>query len=143
MIDRRVLLLGAGLVLLCPFGCRYIPESTFELSPASRLPKWIELPKGVTRGDVSVSMNYYILPWGGRARFLVQERSQRTLRDVTGSTQAEYFTVPGKSDESGYPSYQAVTVKGATELMEHRALEPVFYVTDDAAVWRYYRSLHR
>lgn len=34
-----------------------------------------------------------------------------------------------------YPSYEVITVKGITDIIEHRKMEPVFYVTDDPAVW--------
>lgn len=42
------------------------------------------------------------------------------------------------SDASGYPAYEAITVDGITEIIEHRKMEPVFYVTDDASVWAQY-----
>jgi hypothetical protein len=38
-------------------GCEYFPESTFELASESRLPKWIALPPGLTRADVSITMS--------------------------------------------------------------------------------------
>jgi hypothetical protein len=50
------------IVLLC--GCRYFPESKFELAPDSRLPKWFTLPKYLSRADVTVQMSYYIEPCG-------------------------------------------------------------------------------
>lgn len=48
------------IVLLC--GCRFFPESQFELAPDSRLPKWFTLPKNLSREDVTVQMSYYIEP---------------------------------------------------------------------------------
>jgi hypothetical protein len=36
----------------------------------------------------------------------------------------------------GYPAYEIITVKGITDIIEHRKMEPVFYVTDDPAVWK-------
>jgi hypothetical protein len=47
-------------VLLC--GCRFFPESQFELAPDSRLPKWFTLPTNLSREDVTVQMSYYIEP---------------------------------------------------------------------------------
>src|SRR5258708_4641864 len=38
-------------VLLC--SCGFFPESTFELAPSSRLPKWFKPPHGLTREDVT------------------------------------------------------------------------------------------
>jgi hypothetical protein len=36
----------------------------------------------------------------------------------------------------GYPSYELITVNGIIEIIEHRKMEPVFYITDDPAVWK-------
>jgi len=33
-----------------------------------------------------------------------------------------------------YPSYEIITVGKATEVIEHRKMGPVFYVTDEPAV---------
>ena len=48
------------IVLLC--GCRFFPESQFELAPDSRLPKWFPLPTNLSREDVTVQMSYYSEP---------------------------------------------------------------------------------
>jgi hypothetical protein len=36
----------------------------------------------------------------------------------------------------GYPSYELITVNGIIEIIEHRKMEAVFYITDDPAVWK-------
>jgi hypothetical protein len=46
------------------WGCRYFPESSFELAPDSRLPKWFKIPNELSRSDITVQMNYYIEPCG-------------------------------------------------------------------------------
>jgi hypothetical protein len=35
-----------------------------------------------------------------------------------------------------YPAYAAITVNGVTDIIEHRRMESIFYVTDDPAVWK-------
>ena len=47
-------------LLLC--GCRFFPESRFELAPDSRLPKWFTLPTNLSREEVTVQMSYYVEP---------------------------------------------------------------------------------
>ncbi len=47
-------------LLLC--GCRFFPESQFELAPDSRLPKWFTLPTNLSREEVTVQMSYYVQP---------------------------------------------------------------------------------
>src|ERR1035437_9961298 len=77
-IIRRIdkyLLLFVALTISCSaiVGCEYFPEATFELASDSRLPKWITLPPGLTRTDVSITMSYYITPWGRSATFILQD----------------------------------------------------------------------
>ena len=47
-------------LLLC--GCRFFPESRFELAPDSRLPKWFTIPTNLSREEVTVQMSYYVEP---------------------------------------------------------------------------------
>jgi hypothetical protein len=35
-----------------------------------------------------------------------------------------------------YPQYFAVTVDGITDIVEHKKMEPIFYMTDDPAIWK-------
>src|SRR5260370_28279158 len=59
-------LLGAAVAILASTiiyqGLRMFPESTFQLASESRLPKWITLPPGLTRSDVSIKMSYFTWP---------------------------------------------------------------------------------
>jgi hypothetical protein len=41
---------------------------------------------------------------------------------------------PVTSQGSPYPAYEIITVDGITDVIEHRKMEPLFYVTDDSAV---------
>jgi hypothetical protein len=52
------------LTIVLFWGCRYFPESSFDLAPDSRLPKWFAIPNGLSRSDITVQMNYYIEPCG-------------------------------------------------------------------------------
>src|ERR1035437_4418797 len=84
-IDKYLLILvaltipGSAIV-----GCEWFPESTFELASESRLPKWITLPPGLTRSDVSITMNDYITPWGRSATFILQDKKGKRLTKVYG-----------------------------------------------------------
>lgn len=33
-----------------------------------------------------------------------------------------------------YPSYEVITANGLSKAIEHRAMEPVFYISDDPTV---------
>lgn len=119
-------------------GCKYFPESSFKLANDSRLPKWITLPPGVERKDVELTMSYYSKPWGSDASFALQNY-KHVIQEVDGKLVCTRpFSLNGS--KSDYPGYEAVVVNGTTELIEHKRMEPIFYVTDDAAVWKYYSA---
>jgi hypothetical protein len=125
-------------------GLEYFPESTFKLSSESRLPKWVTPPSGLTRANVSLTMSYYSMPWGGSARFILQDANNKVIEKKDGKERCkEPFQLknPPQRFPSGYPAYGAITVKGITEIIEHRKMEPIFYVTDDAAVWKQYLAI--
>src|SRR5208337_448383 len=104
-------------------GCEYFPESTFELASESRLPKWITLPPGLTRADVSITMSYYVKPWGRSAIFILQDTKKRKLTKVGGKLKGlEPLKLknPPQGFPLGYPVYEVITVNGITDIVEHR-----------------------
>ena len=124
-------------ISLGAIGCRSFPESTFELARESRLPKWISLPPGLTRSDVSLTMNYYVKPWGRSTTFILRDRKGQILTKLDGKVKGSEpvrlkHSLPGVPP--GYPSYEVITVEDMTEVIEHRKMEPIFYVTDDPVV---------
>ena len=124
-------------------GCQYFPESTFKLASESRPPKWIALPPGSSRADVSITMRYYVKPWGSSATFVLEDTKGEILKKVDAKVKCkEPFQLknPPRGFASGYPSYEAITVDDTTEIIEHRKMEPIFYITDDTAVWKQYRE---
>jgi hypothetical protein len=143
-INRRILLFATlGILLFATVGCGLFSEATFKLAGDSRLPKWVSLPPGLQRANSSVMMTYYNLPWGGRAEFLLQDERSRTIDKKTGTIKCReplHLQTASPKSSSGYPSYEVITINGVTEIIEHRKMEPVFYVTDDAAIWKQYES---
>lgn len=121
-----------ALPVLLVKGCEYFPESSFELANDSRLPKWIVLPSGLGRSDVSLTMNYPSLPIMNDAQFILKDRHGKVIAKVSGKKQ-DLSTGRSLSD---YPAYVTITVNGVTDIIEHRRMEPIFYVTDDPAVWK-------
>ena len=132
-------LFGAVIVAGSLAGCEYIPESTFQLAKQSRVPKWITLPAGVARADVSLELDYYVTPLGGRAKFILRDSRKQAIGKQYGNTPC---TEPLRLKNARLldATYEPVTVDGVTEIMEHRQMEPGFYVTDDPAVWKQYRE---
>ena len=89
--------------------------------------------------DVSITMNYYSMPWGGRATFILQDTKRQIRTKVYGKTRGLgplQLKHPPPGFPPGYPSYEVITLNGITEIIEHRKMEPIFYITDDPAVWK-------
>ncbi len=143
---RRHLLSGILLAVVCftNTGCEFLAESTFKLADESRLPKCVTLPPGLTRADVSLTMSYYSMPWGGSAQFTLQNKNGQVMMKEDGKVRCkEPFQLKSSPQQSssGYPAYEPITVNGITEIIEHRRMEPIFFVTDNPAVWKQYQSI--
>lgn len=118
-------------------GCGLFPESSFSLANESRLPKWFTLLPNQTRANVTVTMDYYIDSSGRTATFTLRDSSGSVISKVTGKQKGleplqRSTRLPGYPE--GHPSYEIITVGGITEIIEHRKMEPIFYVTDDPEV---------
>jgi hypothetical protein len=138
-IDKLLLLFVVLTVVGSEIGCERFPESTFELAIQSRLPKWIALPPGLTRADASITMSYYVMPWGSNTVFILKDAKGQVRTKVHGKTRGlgpSQLKHPPQGFPSGYPLYEVITVNGITDIIEHRKMEPIFYVTDDPAVWK-------
>lgn len=121
----RVLFAAVSICVFCLLtGCL---ESSFQLADESRLPVWIKLPPGLKRQDVSLTLNYYTNPFGATARFILKNRRGDVLEEVSGTDKP----INGASE---YPSFVLVKVNGVSEIIEHRKMEPIFYVSDDASI---------
>jgi hypothetical protein len=138
-IDKLLLLFIALTIAGSAVGCEWLPEATFELASESRLPKWITLPPGLTRADVSITMNYYDMPWGRSATFILQDTKGKIRTKENGKLRGSgpnQLKHPPPGFPPSYPAYEVITVNGITDIIEHRKMEPIFYVTDDPAIWK-------
>jgi hypothetical protein len=84
-------------------------------------------------------MSYYVKPWGRSSTFILRDTKGQIRTKVNGKEKGSeplYLKHPPLGFPPGYPSYELITVNGITEIIEHRKMEPIFYVTDDPAVWK-------
>jgi hypothetical protein len=114
-------------------GCGFFPEASFSLASESRLPKWFEPLPSQGRANVSVTMDYYIDSSGRTAKLTLRDSSGRVISKVTGHLRG-LEPMHMRSQPTGHPSYEVITVGQVTEIIEHRRMEPMFYVTDNPAV---------
>jgi hypothetical protein len=113
-------------------------ESSFKLSDDSRLPKWFVLPEGKDRDNYSVQMELHSTMTGGKAVIKFYQDNELLPVQKYSITTDEQPQIRSRSiaDASGgYPRYKIVTINGVTDIVELRKMEPVFYMTDDPAVW--------
>ena len=134
---RRLFLLILASLLV---GCL---EASFELASESRLPKWLDAPEGVARSDLRVTMDYYSTFRGGEYVFKFYEKNKfLKLQKISLTTEMQptirtkELSNPPAGFPRGYPAYNVVTVNGITDIVERRQMEPIFYMTDDPAVWK-------
>lgn len=122
--SRTVLALGLLIGLCFLSGCL---ESSFQLSKTSRLPVWFKLPMGLTRNDVSVTLNYYSNPFGANTKLIFKDKDGKVLEKVSGEDVS-------LTEAGVYPAYVLVKANGASEVLEHQRMEPIFFVTDDPSI---------
>jgi len=82
-------------------------------------------------------MDYYIGSSGRTARFKLLDSKGLQIAEVMGAQKGLEPIVLRNSRPgfpAGYPSYEVVTANGVTEIIEHRRLEPIFYISDDRDV---------
>ncbi len=126
--------------VLCISCCAMIGcvEASLQLASESRLPKWITIPPGLTRADVSVTMNDMNRGGGRGTEFITKDKNGRVLAKTRGALRGLHpihLNGPLKVDHRyQYPLYEVVTVNGVTEIVEQKKPEPLFYVSDDPAV---------
>jgi hypothetical protein len=133
------MLVLASLIFLCELmaGCA---GAFLDLDPRSRLPRWFELPDGLSRADVTVTMASYVMPWGRSATFKLWDAHGRQLSKVTATVAGlEPYTFKQRSpnggiDESSYPIYEVMTASGIAEVIEQKKPGPFVDVSDDPKV---------
>ena|ERR1700728_556432 len=106
-IDKLLLLFVVLTIAGSQIGCEWFPESTFELASESRVPKWVTLPPGLTRTDVSIKMSYYVKPWGRSATFILGDTKGKVRTKVYGRLKGSeplQLKHPPPGFPPGYPS---------------------------------------
>jgi hypothetical protein len=89
-------------------------------------------------------MSYYVKPWGRSAKFVLQDTKGQLLEKADGKVNCKEPVQLKNSPQgfaSGYPAYEAITVNGVTEIIEHKKMEPIFYITDDPTIWKQYWAI--
>jgi hypothetical protein len=139
-MPRTFLKVFLCIILFCLAGCL---ESSFQLSPDSRLPKWFISPESVDRNELLVTMDLYSTFSGGEDVYkLIQKGKMLAIQKYTITTDMQHKMMevqlksPPEGSPKGYPKYKVVKINGITDIIELRKMEPFFYMTDDPAIWK-------
>lgn len=125
------LLLGFCIICFHP-AIGIFSESSFTLSPDSRLPKWLTIPPGLARKDITVEIFYYAPPPFIRSNFKAILTGPPPENKILSKKVGVQHKHPHyANDRSRYPTYNIAEVDGIKELIEHRQREPIFYISDD------------
>jgi hypothetical protein len=128
--------ISPALALLLALSTVACAEAGFRLAPESRLPRWLHVPGHLSRSQLTVELETYSSPWGPDARFRLWDDRGNMLDSINVRRGKELMTRPGVTGMGliEYPIYELITVRGIPELIEFRQMEPIFYVSDDAAI---------
>ena len=106
-------------------------ESNLELAPESRLPRWFEVPEGLTRKDVSVTISYWT---DGQAEVSLIGPSPKhiVIAEVIGTSR--WHPLTEQRGYSKYPTYSYIKVGNIEELIVHRWPGNILHIEDYPAV---------
>jgi hypothetical protein len=92
----------------------------------------------MSRQNIEVTVDYYIRSSGGEAVFNLYGNNGMRLEKVKGEMGIYplHLVNPPTGYPEGYPMYEVVTVDGVEDIIEHRGMNDIFYMTDDPAVWK-------
>ncbi len=124
------------IIVLLLFMCGCHPkygfvESEFRLSPDSRLPKWVGIPPGLSRDDLSMTITFYTHPFLKKVKIVVigPKPENKVINEVIGDQWYHPLTLNQPRDV--FPRYIVVSVDNIKEVFEHKEKGPVFFITDD------------
>lgn len=121
----------ALLLLLCSCALNGCVESRFSLAAGSRMPSWF----ASAEAGVGVTLTY-LTPSSSSDDVVLEVKGGSKSRLVRG--QACWHPImrtrkgrDGGIDYSSYPMYRYILAEGKIEVVEHRQMEPLFWVSDD------------
>lgn len=124
--------------------CGLISESTFLLDSNCRIPKWFNLPVGMTRSSVSVKMSTYIGMDGRFSEFTLYNSKNEKISTLTGKQRGlEPISLMNETDSNSnsntnsFTSYEVVTADGITDVVKYVYMKNrgvMFCMLDDPSI---------
>lgn len=110
-------------------------ESNFELSPESRLPRWFEIPKGLSRNQITMTIDFFLgepVKIKARGPFPLRRIIYKNIgvSKIHPDTEKSYIEGQGFKE----PFYIIITIDGVSEIFESREKNSVLHITDDPQI---------
>ncbi len=111
----------------------WFPESNFDLANESRLPNWFSLPNGLSREEVNIELLYYVPPplFKSNVKAILIGPPPENKKLGTKIGIGKKVLPKTSKDRSQYPRYKIININGIEEVIEHRKMEPFYYVSDN------------
>ena len=133
------------LIALTACSSRGCVESEFHLAKDSKLPVWFQIPDGMNRQDLDVSLTYYTTGPADITLLDIREGKSKPIIKIKGEYKhhPEYWTWAQKDwPKRSQPGYVVITVNSLSEIIEHKKMEPLFYISNEEAVQRTIAKKH-
>ena len=137
MRQATILTMVKLLFLFCSCDPRYgFIESNFQLSPDSRLPRWLTIPSGYSRKDLTVTLRFYTHTFLNKVKIDVHGPlpEHKKLMEKIGTVRWHPFSEQQFKEQRGYgvyPNYSIIVVDHIEEIFEQRCKGDILTITDD------------
>ena len=130
--------LAAVAILVACSPTRGCVESQFDLAPDSRLPKWFSALEPSSRSNYTLSLQFWT---NGDAVFTLADKRGLTLQRVTAPScwhPATRWTPNGDGSftPAPYPHYVIVVANEVVDVVEARAMQPTFWMSENETIIR-------
>ena len=126
-------LLIVPLLIFTFFGCTQYGfiESQLNLSPESRLPKWVDIPSEYTRAELTMTITYYTF---GYVKMVLRGPApdNKVIMEVVGKDR--WHPLTKKQGYNVFPSYSITSVGGVEEVFEQRERGNILHISDDPKI---------
>ena len=86
------------------------------------------------RQDVTLEVDFYS-SFRGTFTARLKGRYGETLEIVKGALGEPTSANPSAGSDLIYPLYEVTEAHGIVDIVEHRAMTPTMYMTDDPTIW--------
>jgi len=111
-------------------------ESTFQLAPESRFPRWFHV-SDYQRKDFTMIITIYSSPLSGStAKMTVYGPPPERKKLMEKAGKERWHPLSEKEHDNKYPNYTIITVDGIEEVFEQKQAGDILYITDDPKLRR-------